>query len=276
MPTKYKPQLDHVGFDWFNQSDQFHQDLLANEPKILEKLGYGNEYARPWQEVVHSEARDLMRELSGAISLAAAIRMDAGFKAPNKLISTLEAVKKDPSLILTRQLEPEALGMLASHYQRANERPGTFWWDVDRQENAPLPDLERVRQAASNAIIALKSEARPGRLPDEATKVVALKAREIYLGYNLSVTRHSVASVSHGKDCQVDAGPFFEFLELLLAPLNRFLKSLPKHYCAGLISPAYVARMAVEFSQDQLQRQRPIRYRKTPEEVGTSCTQLSP
>jgi hypothetical protein len=276
MPTKYKPQLDHVGFDWFSQSNQFHQDLLAIETKILEKSGFYKEYGLSDQDTAHIEARELIRELSGVISLAAATRMDAGFKAPNRLISTLEPVEKDPSLILTRHLEPEALGMLASHYQRADECPGTFWWDVDRQENAPLPEPERVRQAASSAIVALKSEAGPGRLPDKATELVALRAREIYLRYNLSVTRHSVASFSRGKDCQVEDGPFFEFLELLLAPLNRFLKSLPKHNCAILISPAYVARMAVEFSQDRLQQQRPIRYRKAPEEVGTSCTQLSP
>ncbi len=106
---------------------------MAKETEILEKLGFYKEYARPGPDIVHIEARELMRKLSGVISLAAAIRMDAGFKAPNKLISTLEAVEKDPSLILTRQLESEALGMLASHYQRANERPGTFWWDIDRQ-----------------------------------------------------------------------------------------------------------------------------------------------
>jgi hypothetical protein len=207
MPTKYKPQLDHVGFDWVNQSNQFHEYLLAREAEILEKSGFYKEYGVSDQRL---ESRELIRELSGVISLAAAIRMDAGFKAPNKLISTLEAVEKDP------------LGMLASHYQRADERPGTFWWDVDRQENAPLPDPERVRQAASSAIVALKSEAGPGRPPDEVTKFVAVKVREIYLRYNDSVTRHSIASFTRGKDSQVEAGPFVEFLEPLLAPLNRF------------------------------------------------------
>ena len=273
MPTKYKPQLDHVGFDWVNQSNQFHEYLLARETEILEKSGFYKEYGVSNQRL---ESRELIRELSGVISLAAAIRMDAGFKAPNKLISTLEAVEKDPSLILTRQLESEALGMLASHYQRADERPGTFWWDVDRQENAPLPDPERVRQAASSAIVALKSEAGPGRPPDEVTKFVAVKAREIYLRYNDSVTRHSIASFTRGKDSQVEAGPFVEFLELLLAPLNRFFASLPKHYYATPVSPASVARTATEFTPDRLGQLSPIPYRKAPAEAGARSTQLLP
>jgi len=276
MPTKYKPQLNHVGFDWSNQSNQFHQDLLAIETEILEKSGFCAMYGWLDHAIVHGEARELIRELSGIISLAAAIRMDAGFKAPNKLIATLEAVEKNPSLIFTHTLEPEALYTLALHYQRADERPGTWWWDVDRPENAPLPEPERVRQAASSAIVALKSEAGPGRPKDTATEYLAVKTREIYLRYNLSVTRHSELSSTDGMLCQVEAGPFFDFLELLLAPLNRFFASLPKHYYAGPISPAFVARMAVELTQDRLQQQRPIRYRKAPEEIGASTTQFPP
>ncbi len=276
MPTKYKPQLDHIGFDWFNQSNQFHEDLLAIETEILEKLGFYKEYGVSDQDIAPIEPRELFRELSGVISQAAAIRMDAGLKAPNKLISTLEAVEKDASLILTRQLEPEALGMLASHYQRADERPGTFWWDVDRQQNAPLPEPERVRQAASSAIVALKSDARSGRPPDKVTEFVAVKAREIYLRYNVSATRHSIASSRRGKDSQVEAGPFVDFLELLLAPLNRYFAGLPKHYCATPVSSASVARMATEFTQERLQQFSPIRYRKAPAKAGAQSTQLFP
>src|SRR5712691_8733033 len=276
MPTKYKPQLDHVGLDWFNQSNQFHQDLSAKEAEILEKSGFYKEHSVSDQDIAPIEAREFIRELSGVISLAAAIRMDAGFKAPNKLISTLEEVEKDPSLILTRRLESEALGMLASHYQRAEERPGTFWWDVDRQENAPLPDPERVRQAASSAIVELKSEAGPGRPPDEVTEFVAVRVREIYLRYNDSVTRHSIASFRHGKDSQVEAGPFVEFLELLLAPLNRFFAGLPKHYYATPVSPASVARTATEFTPDRLRQLSPIQYRKAAAEAGAQSTQLLP
>src|SRR6267378_7475560 len=120
MPTKYKPQLDYVGFDWVHQSNQFHEYLLAREAEILEKSGFYKEYGVSDQRL---ESRELIRELSGVISLAAAIRMDAGFKAPNKLISTLEAVEKDPSLILTRHWRIEKARVVAeSHFDLARIR----------------------------------------------------------------------------------------------------------------------------------------------------------
>jgi hypothetical protein len=36
MPTKYKPQLDHVGFDWFNQSNKLIADLTSPESLVCE------------------------------------------------------------------------------------------------------------------------------------------------------------------------------------------------------------------------------------------------
>ncbi|MEA2908446.1 MAG: hypothetical protein QOJ15_527 [Bradyrhizobium sp.] len=272
MPTKYKPQLHHVGFDWCNQSDQFYDDLVARKTQILEKSGFCREYGHPGPGIVESEADELIRELAGRISLAAAIKVDAGFKAVNRLISTLEAVEKDPSLILTHDLEPEALGMLGLHYQRVDEPPGTFWFDVDRQVNDPRPEPTRVSRAASMAMLSLKSEAKSGRPADKVIEFLAVNFRAIFLRYNDSITRHSVAT---GSASQTEAGPFFEFLELVLTPLNRFFVSLPKHYGAAPVSAAYVARMAVELSQDQLQQQRPLRYRKAPD-ARSSSTQLFP
>jgi hypothetical protein len=273
VPTKYKPQLDHVGFDWFNQSNQFHLELLAVETEVLEKSGFEREYGYSRSKPARDEARELINELSGIISLAAATRMDAGFKAPNKLIATLEAVEKDPSLILSHDLEPEALGVLGLHYQRADELPGTYWFDVDRQVDVPSPEAELVARAASMAIFALKSEAKPGRLPDQVTDLLAVKTRAIFLRYNASITRHSVAT---GEFSQTEAGPYFEFLELLLAPLNRFLAGLSKDYRVAPVSAASVARLATEFTQDQLQQQRPIRYRTSLAGVSVPYTQLFP
>jgi hypothetical protein len=149
MPTTYRPQLEHVGFNWVGQADQIDHPA----------------------EIFKANAEEVMRELSGILSLAASIRMDAGFKAPNKLISTLRAIKKDPSIIISRAIEPEALATLGSHYQRAGEPPGIFWWDIDRQFDGPLPDLQRVREAASAAISALQAEAGPGKPVDQGPEI---------------------------------------------------------------------------------------------------------
>jgi hypothetical protein len=58
--------------------------------------------------------------LSGILSQAAAIKIDAGYKPANKVIATLTSIKKNPSLVLNASVEPEALAMVASNYQRAD------------------------------------------------------------------------------------------------------------------------------------------------------------
>jgi hypothetical protein len=186
MSTRYESQLNHIGFDWCRQSKRFHWELLARENAVLDKLGFYRECGSLDDPTFtgHIEAIHLMKEISGLLSQIAAITMDGGFKAPHQIIATLNPVKADPSLILTHALESEALGVLASCYQRADEAPGTFWFDIDRPQNAPLPDLNRVRAAASKAILTLKSEAVRGRRKDLAVQYAAQRFREIFLRFN--------------------------------------------------------------------------------------------
>jgi hypothetical protein len=250
MPTKYKPELDHKGLDWFAQSVRFDQELLAIESQICEKSGFDKEFDhldRP--KIIYEERSEFLKELSGGLLQAVAIRIDAGFKAPNKVASTLKAIEKDPALILSRDIEPEALGMLGGHYQRADEPLGTFWMDVDKGVGVPCADPERVRLAASRGILALKRVTKPGRLPHLVVDFLAVKGRELFLRFNDSVTRHSIAT---GSASQTEAGAFFEFLELWLTPLNQFFAGLHEPHLTTPISPASVARRAIALSQGQL------------------------
>jgi hypothetical protein len=248
MSTKYDAQLNHIGFDWFRQSNRVHHDLLARETVVLEKLGFYAEHG-PLDDPMftgHIESIHLMEEISGKLSKGVAILMDGGFKPPHQIIATLMAVEADPSLILNRSLEPEALGVLASCYQRANETPGTFWYDIDRQENAPLPEPSRVRAAATAGILKMKAEAAPGRRKDWVVEFLALQFREIFLRFNVRITRHSLESQRDGKEIQIEGGPFIDFLREVLEPLNPFFSELPKEYGAKPISAAYVARVALK------------------------------
>lgn len=272
MPTKYRPQLDHVGYDW--TSDQFYQSLRRS--RILEKLGFYNAHQTARAAVREAAVKEPLRELSGALDLAAAIRMDAGFKAPNKIIATLTAIHNNPTLILDQSIEPEALGVLALHYQRRDEAPGTFWPDIYGEVEGSPPDLQQVRASAAAAILAMKAEARPGRPADVERVMLARKGREIFLRYNPTVTRHSVVSVmkhkgGKSKFFQVEGGPFLEFLEEWLAPLNSFFATLSKDYCAR-VSPAGLAKMVMEFERAQL-AQAP---RYPVISTVTTPTQLSP
>ena len=247
MPTKYKPGLDHKGLDWLGQSVRFDVELLATEGQICETSGFNKEFGNVVRlKVVDEERREFLKELNGGLLQAAAIRLDAGFKAPNKIVSTLQAIEKDPALILSHNIEPEALGMLGRYYQRANESSGTFWMDVDNGAGVPCADPDRVRLAASKAILALERLTKSGRLRHVVIDFLASRGREFFLRFNDSINRRSIHT---GMKSQTEAGPFFEFLELWLAPLNRFFASLQEPHLTSPISPASIARRATASSQ---------------------------
>lgn len=166
--------------------------------------------------------------------------MDGGFKAANKIVSTLKAVERDPSIINSRNVEPEALGMIACQYQRADETLGNFGFDVYQDEGTHELDLRQIRRAALRAILLLQTEMTKGRPKKLPLDILSEKLRDVFLRYNDVATRHSIAS--DGGIAQMEAGPYFDFCELAIAPLDEFFASLPPSYEAKPISAAQVAR----------------------------------
>ena len=167
--------------------------------------------------------------------------MDAGFKAANKVIATVDAVREDPSVIVTRKVEPEALSVIASKYQRANEPPGTYWYDIYQDENAVEIDFQQVADAARQASLQLASGEEKGASPELVLEILA-SLREIFERYNACSGRHSVLTWVDGKIKQEEAGPFLTFLKIVIAPLNEFLAGLPASYGAMPISAAQIMR----------------------------------
>jgi hypothetical protein len=70
--------------------------------------------------------------------------MDGGHKPANKIIATLKAIKMDPSLISKAGVEPEALAMVASNYQRGEEKPGTSGLTLTH----PMSRSSRIRNVS--------------------------------------------------------------------------------------------------------------------------------
>jgi hypothetical protein len=247
MPTKYKAQLDHVGFDWTTDVELILRSLMARKNLILAKAGFsgvrGCTY-NPATRTFQTERSSFIEAICGALSWAAAVQMDGGYKAVNKIISTLKAVEMDPSIISSRNVEPEALGMIASQYQRADETPGKFGFDVYQDEGAHELDLQQVRRAATLAISVLQTEVKMGRPKNLPLDILAKKLCDLFLRYNEVATRHSIAS--DGKVAQMEAGPYFDFCETVIASLNQFLAGLPRSYEATPISAAQVARRSAE------------------------------
>jgi hypothetical protein len=247
MPTIQKPQLEHVSFSWHEQSELFHTELKAQRAKILELSGFDREFGGPGNPPgigQEQEAAAFILELTGILSLAAAIKMDGGYKPANKVIATLRSVKEDPSLIFKGGVEPEALSMVAANYQRGEEKPGTFWFDVDQPgDDLRRPDPQHVSQAASVAIESLRSMAHAGRPHDVMLDLLGDRLLLCYRRFNVTAGRHSVAADSDR--AQAEDGPFFQFLSLVIGPLNRFLIRLPASYGAKSISAAELARRAL-------------------------------
>jgi hypothetical protein len=236
MPTKYKAQLDHVGFDWTKDKDFILQSLMARKGLILAKAAFKGD---------HAAAISFIGDICGILSWAAAVQMDGGFKAANKIISTLEAVEKDPSIINTGNIEPEALGMIASQYQLADETPGTYGHDLYQDTVAQLKlELQQVSLASLLAILQLQAEGKKGRPKKRALDILGEKLCDLFLRYNDVATRHSIAS--NGEVAQTEAGPYFDFCKTVIAPLNQFLAGLPQSYGARPVSAAQVARKTAE------------------------------
>jgi len=105
-------------------------------------------------------------------------------------------------------------------------------------------DLQQVRHAALRAILVLQTEDKIGRPKNLPLDILGEKLRDLFLRYNDVATRHSIAS--DGKVAQMEAGPYFEFCETVIAPLNQFLAGLPQSYEAKPISAAQVARKTAE------------------------------
>jgi len=231
MPTKYKAQLDHVGFDWTKDAQLIRQGLMSRKDLILPEAEFREDQAA---------LVSFIEDICGILCWAAAVQMDGGFKATNKIVATLEAVAKDPSIITTGNVEPEALGTIASQYQRADEAPGKFGFDIYQDEGAHELHLQQVRLAAVQAIIELQTEATKGRPKKILLDLLGEKLRDLFLRRNDVATRHSIAS--DGEVAQTEAGPYFEFCETVIASLNEFFASLPQSYEAKPVSAAQVVR----------------------------------
>lgn len=258
MSLKYEPELDHVSFDWSRDAATIEAGLLGRRVQILTKVGFYLEYGIPEEPGYIGDLTSihLIREIAGTLARAAAIVMDGGFKAPHRLIATLRAVEKNPSLVCSRRVEPEALGSLAQSYQRADEPRGTFWFDVTEPWKPVRSTAAQIRIAAKEAIRRLKGEVRRGRRKKLMVEHLAFELRGIFLRFNPGVTRHSVYSADRkGRPKQVEAGPFIEFLEEVIAPLNDYLRSLPNHYGErGPLSAAYIARIAISSDLEEYGR----------------------
>ena len=156
MPTRPKPQLNHNSVKYSEIFERFHKELLADQNVILERVGFSTEFWDPSNPAWREAAAELISEIAALLATALIIRLDAGYKAAWKVIATLEAIIKNPKLALSDRTEPEARGTLAGAYQRSNEPPGIYWFDI-YGESGFAPDDNQIRIAAERGNREFKS-----------------------------------------------------------------------------------------------------------------------
>ncbi|QIO98817.1 hypothetical protein [Bradyrhizobium symbiodeficiens] len=144
VPSKFEPDLNHIGFNWRSDAKAIELEVLSREISLLTKLGFYREYGALDDPDFsgHMASVELVSEIVGALTLAAAIIMDAGHKAPHAIVKTLRAVIRQPDHILLRSVEPEAPGVLGAYHKRPGKERGQYWFDV----TDPGLDVFRLNQ----------------------------------------------------------------------------------------------------------------------------------
>jgi hypothetical protein len=108
MSTLYKLEFPQRSFDWEGAAICLREALAASEDVLFPQGGDPSE----WDELI------------GILIHAAAMRLDGGHMAAGKILGTLRAIHPHPEEDRLEHIESEALGALASHYQRESEPPG--------------------------------------------------------------------------------------------------------------------------------------------------------
>lgn len=163
---------------------------------------------------------DVIGELSGHVMRAAAIALDGGFKPASRICTDVQRLVDNPQLVVdvSAGIDGEAIGIVAAHYRREDEPPGTWWMDVTEG----WADAENVRRAARDALSELDGY-RPGkRRGNLALACLTLSLRDLFLRYNQAIGR----SVRSDKARQPDEGRFKRFVDLVAGPWFSLLHEL--------------------------------------------------
>lgn len=219
MPTTYKPNLDHKTFSFAKAVKTIEAHVLPLRDQVLREIGFLDEYGEPeeWDDDDEEDAKRAIGEVVGVVAKAAAIRVDAGFKPTNQVRATVAAIARDPRLLRfgVDRIEPEAVGAIAKHYKRGDERPGTHWADITGDGDR-RPTIEQVRVAAQVAERELELEARKGGRSRVDLQILAEGLGSVY---GRPITR-TVGTMGRA----AETGGYKTFLGLVLPALEGVLR----------------------------------------------------
>jgi hypothetical protein len=231
MPTIHKAQLTEPQTPMPEIWGRMFTGLIPNARVILDSLGYYAERDLP----IPSQESELTEEEKGELEPIARALMEAAIISVRMragvLVSTLDKVAKDPFLFFDGQLPAAAQWEIAKNYQRGDERPGNFCMDIWGDEQtvcayslkAPTEaNIKKAAEAARRRIEKLRSGGRPH---NQANRIVADGLGTIFRSSGHSIVRRWVPTDKPFNKgvIYVEKGPFHDFLELVLPPLNLYL-----------------------------------------------------
>jgi hypothetical protein len=230
MPTIYKARLAEPETPMLEIWNRMFKGLVPNARAILDCLGYYAE--RDLQ--VHSQESELTQEEEEELKPIARALMEAAIKSVQMsdgvLVSTLNKVAKNPTLFFEGQLPAAVQWEMAIDYQRGEERPGTFCLDIWGDEQTicayslETPTEASIKRAAEAALRPVQKGRRSGRPRNQANPIIAHRLGTIYRSSGHKIIRRWQYEMSDKSLIQVETGPFYYFLELVLPPLNLYLR----------------------------------------------------
>jgi hypothetical protein len=231
MPTVFAAQLIETETPWLEIWNRMYKGLLPYARQILVMFGY---YVERDLEVPSPDAPLTNEEVAELTPIASALtkaavesqRMRSGVQ-----VATLKKVAKAPSQHVGN-LPAAIQWMMSSFYKRGEEKAGTFAmdiWGTDLTRTTyirgePTPEnMSRAAEAAANQIQAGRS---PGRPHNRANWILAENLGAIYRTSGQVIARHRQKAPKDlkGSSIYVESGPFYEFLEMVLPPLQDFLR----------------------------------------------------
>lgn len=233
MPTLAKAQLIEAESAWGAPFDQMYLELCRNRVPILTALGfYAERDLRPPESsdaIPTKDEEEELRQIASVLTVAAAA---SEAMPPGVLVATLKKVSKQPSLFFARELPAAVEWAIARDYQRGTERAGTHWRDIWGDQVAAFPgEVEQptelnLAKAADAAIARIQKTRKAGRRYNQADEVLALELGVIFRRSGLPIRRSRRKLVMRkGEAAYVEGGgPFYDFLELVLRPLQRYLR----------------------------------------------------
>lgn len=248
MPTLYKAQLDEKSSyatdavyirEWLSK----HQVVVLGRLRFCDEHGKLGDFEGGFDNEIQQATNDLLEEISSILieALCHMATIPAGVMA-----ATLGKIAKQPALGLSTMLPGAVVWLLACHYQRGEEKPGTFWQDAlhisIKGLEAPQPSTEfGIRKSAIRAQGAVRQWRRKGRTPIDAHETLAAKLGSIFLRYQPRITRITDVGTPGGSISK-ERGDFLDFVESVLPPLNAILRK------RGLapVTPLTIVRRATQ------------------------------